>query len=174
MNVDMPHDSGFEDSTTGPVSSRPPRSAPPPLPESASQIPPARAAADGAFAESMLERLAASDYQGALLAADALLEYRPRDQDALDCAQMARSELRKLYVGRIGSIDSVPHVAMGPDAIFSLKLLDFRAGYLLSRIDGLSSIREIVESGSLPSLEALGILSELFLRRVIVLNEPLT
>ncbi len=174
MNVDMPHDPAFDNSTSGPASSRPPRSAPPPLPESASQIPPARAAADNAFAASMLERLAASDYQGALLAADALLEYRPRDQDALDCAQMARTELRKLYIGRIGSLDAVPHVAMGPEAIFSLRSLDFRAGYLLSRIDGLSSVREIVESGSLPSLEALGILSELFLRRVIVLNEPLT
>jgi len=174
MNVETPHDSALENSTTGPASSRPPRSSPPPLPESASQIPPSRAAADNAFAESMLERLAASDYQGALLAADALLEYRPRDQDALDCAQIARSELRKLYIGRLGSIEAVPRVAMGPDAIFSLKSLDFRAGYLLSRIDGLSTIHEIVEGGSLPSLDALGILSELVLRRVIVLDEPLT
>jgi hypothetical protein len=173
MNVDTPHDSAFDNATPAPVSSRPPRSAPPPLPESASKIPPSRAAADNAFAESMLERLAASDYQGALLAADALLEYRPRDQDALDCAQMARTELRKLYVGRLGSLEAVPHVAMGPDAIFSLKSLDFRAGYLLSRVDGVASIHEIVEGGSLPSLEALGILSELFLRRVIVLDDPL-
>jgi hypothetical protein len=172
MNVDTPHDSEF-DHTPAPVSSRPPRSAPPPLPESASQIPPARAAADDAFAESMLERLAASDYQGALLAADALLEYRPRDQDALDCALMARTELRKLYVARLGSLEAVPHVAMGPDAIFTLKSLDFRAGYLLSRVDGQASIHEIVEGGSLPSLEALGVLSELFLRRVIVLDDRL-
>jgi hypothetical protein len=153
--------------TPEPPSSRPPKSSPPPLPESASQIPSARAAADDAFAESMLERLAAGDYEGALLAAEALLDFRPRDQDALDCAQIARSELRKIYVARLGSLERIAHVAMGPDAIFSLQALDFRAGFLLSRVDGMSSIYEIVESGSIPSLEALRILSELYLRRVI-------
>jgi hypothetical protein len=153
-----------------PVSSRPPKSAPPPLPLSASQIPPSRAAADNALAECMMDRLAAGDYEGASLAADALLEYRPRDQDALDCAQIARSELRKLYTARLGSLDRVPHVAMGPEAIFSLQSLDFRAGYLLSRIDGVSSLGDVVESGSLPALDALHILSELFLRRVIAFD----
>jgi len=150
-----------------PVSSRPPKSSPPPLPLSASQIPPSRAAADNELAECMLDRLAAGDYGGALLAGEALLEYRPRDQDALDCAQIARGELRKVYTARLGSLDRVPHVAMGPEAIFSLQALDFRAGYLLSRIDGVTSLYDVVESGSIPSLEALRILSELFLRRVI-------
>lgn len=154
------------DLTPAPPSSRPPKSAPPPLPESAS-VPPPRAAVDDAFAEAMLERLAAGDYEGAVLAAEALLEYRPRDQDAIDCAKIAEGELRKTYVARLGSIERVPVVAMGPDAIFSLQSLDFRAGYLLSRVDGVSTIHEIVESGSIPSLEALRILSELYLRRVI-------
>ncbi|HEY5243960.1 MAG TPA: hypothetical protein VIJ22_20905, partial [Polyangiaceae bacterium] len=137
---------------------------------SASNIPPSRAAADNELAECMFERLAAGDYEGASLAADALLEYRPRDQDALDCAQIAKSELRKVYAGRLGSLDRVPHVAMGPQAIFSLQALDFRAGFLLSRIDGLSSLHDVVESGSIPSFEALRILSELFLRRVIAFD----
>jgi hypothetical protein len=150
-----------------PPSSRQPKSMPPPLPDSAALVSPARAVADDAFAEYMLERLAAGDYAGAVLAAEALLEYRPRDQDALDCAQIARTELRKMYVTRLGSLERVPHVAMGPDAIFSLQALDFRAGYLLSRVDGTSSLHAIVESGSIPSLEALRILSELCLRRVI-------
>jgi hypothetical protein len=150
-----------------PPSSTQPKSLPPPLPDSTDKLAVARAATDDAFAEYMLERLAAGDYLGAVLAAEALLEYRPRDQDALDCAQIARTELRKMYVARLGSLERVPHVVMGPDAIFSLQALDFRAGYLLSRVDGMSSIYEIVESGSIPSLEALRILSELCLRRVI-------
>jgi hypothetical protein len=171
MTIDHSHDISFNggaiDFIPEPVSSRPPKSAPPPLPLSASHIPPSRAAADNALAECMLDRLAAGDYGGASLAADALLEYRPRDQDALDCAQIAKSELRKVYVARLGSLDRVPSVAMGPEAIFSLQALDFRAGYLLSRIDGVTSLYDVVESGSIPSLEALRILSELFLRRVI-------
>ena len=171
MTIDHSHEisfsSGAIDLVPEPLSSRPPKSAPPPLPLSASQVPPSRAAADNALAECMFDRLAAGDYGGASLAADALLEYRPRDQDALDCAQIAKSELRKVYTARLGSLDRVPHVAMGPEAIFSLQALDFRAGFLLSRVDGETSLLDIVESGSIPSLEALRILSELYLRRVI-------
>ncbi len=170
LNGTLEHGAPPVDFTPAPPSSRSPKSAPPPLPESANRIPPSRAAADNAFAESMLERLAAGDYEGAVLAAEALLEYRPRDQDALDCAQIAQGELRKVYVGRLGSIERVPRVAMGPEAIFSLQSLDFRAGYLLSRVDGVSTIHQIVESGSIPSLEALRILSELYLRRVIAFD----
>jgi len=174
MTIDHSHEisfsSGAIDLVPEPVSSRPPKSAPPPLPLSASQVPPSRAAADNALAECMFDRLAAGDYGGASLAADALLEYRPRDQDALDCAQIAKSELRKVYAARLGSLDRVPHVAMGPEAIFSLQALDFRAGFLLSRVDGETSLFDIVESGSITSLEALRILSELYLRRVIAFD----
>ena len=148
----------------------PPRSVPPPLPESASTLQPARAVADETLADTMLERLAAGDYDGAIMAAEALLEYRPRDRDALDTAQIAKTELRKVYIARLGSIERVPHIVMGPDAIFALTSLDFRAGFLLSRVDGIASIYEIVEGASIPSLEALRILSELLLRRVIAFD----
>ncbi len=148
-----------------------PKSVPPPLPDSATQLLPARAAADDAFAETMLERLAAADYEGARIAAEALLEFRPRDRDALDCAQMAASELRKVYVARLGSLDRVAHVAIGTDAIVAQRGLDFGAGYLLSRIDGLATLRQVVEGAGVSSLEALRILSELYLRRVIAFSE---
>jgi hypothetical protein len=153
-----------------PVSGQQPRSTPPPLPRSGTRIPAARVAADDAFAESMLERLAAGDYDGARLAALALLEYRPRDQDALDCAQIAEGELRRLYGARLGSLSRVPYVAIGSEAILALPGLDSRAGFLLSRIDGMSSLNELVDAGFVPALQALRILSELFLRRVIALQ----
>jgi hypothetical protein len=41
-------------------------------------------------------------------------------------------------------------------------------------VDGVASLHEVVESGSLPSLEALRILSELFLRRVIAFESDVT
>ena len=117
-----------------------------------------------------MERLAAGDYEGARLAAQALLEYRPRDQDALDCAQIAESELRRLYTLRLGSLSRVPQVAMGREAVLALPTLDLRVGFLLSRIDGVASLKDIVDWGFVPALEALRILSELFLRRVIALQ----
>jgi hypothetical protein len=134
--------------------SAPPSSQPPPLPESASRIPAARAAADAAFADRMIERLAASDYAGALTAAEALLVCHPLHADALDCADIARSELRKLYVARLGSLDRIPHVAMATQGLLGLSL-DFRAGVLLSRVDRCARLGDIVDACGLPKLDAL-------------------
>ena len=61
MTIDHSHEisfsSGAIDLVPEPVSSRPPKSAPPPLPLSASQVPPSRAAADNALADEILEHL---------------------------------------------------------------------------------------------------------------------
>ncbi|MDP9151590.1 MAG: hypothetical protein M3O36_16845 [Myxococcota bacterium] len=149
-----------------PPSSSSSKSLPPPLPDSAARVSGSRAASDAAFAERMLERLAAGDYGGALLAAEALLVHQPGHGDALDCAQMARTEMRKLYVSRLGSLDRVPQLAMATQGLLALSL-DFRAGLLLARIDGRSSIEQLVEHSGLPPIEALRILSELHLARAI-------
>jgi hypothetical protein len=149
-----------------------PRSHPPPLPQNVAPAShPQRVAADAAFAERMLERLAASDYAGALLAAEALLETHPGHQDLLDTAQIARSELRKLYVSRLGSLERKPRLGMGPQALFSLQGLDFRAGLLLSRVDGRVTLQEIADASGMQPQEALRVLSELYLRRAIVFDD---
>jgi hypothetical protein len=120
----------------------------------------------------MLERLAAGDYAGTLIAAEATLVHHPLHRDALDCATIARSELRKLYVARLGSLDWVPHITVGLQGLLALSL-DFRAGFLLSRIDKRSSLEQIVDNCGLPPVDALRILSELYLQRVIARYENL-
>jgi hypothetical protein len=153
-----------------PTPSSAPSSRPPPLPESAAQLSPARAAEATAFANVVIERLAEGDYAGVLMAAEMLLIHHPRHADALAAAQMSRSELRKLYLGRLGALGRVPRVVIGEEGLLALSL-DFRAGVLLSRVDGLSSLGEIVEACGLLQLDALRVLSELFLRNVIALDE---
>jgi hypothetical protein len=153
-----------------PPSSRP-RTVPPPLPQSASHVAADRVAADDAFADRMLDRLAVGDYQGALLAAEALLEYRPLDPDATDTAQIARTELRRVYIERLGSLDAVPHRAMPLEGLLALQSLDPRAAFLLARIDGAATLREIVEAAGMHATDALRILSELVLRRAIALQD---
>jgi hypothetical protein len=149
-----------------------PRSLPPPLPQSARSVPHGeRVAADAAFAERMLEYLASSDYVGALLAAEALLETHPGHQDLLDTAQIARSELRRIYAARLGSLEKTPRLAMGHEELLTAQALDFRAGLLLSRIDGRATIAEIVRESGIQQHEALRVLSELYLRRTIVLSD---
>jgi hypothetical protein len=117
----------------------------------------------------MLERLAGSDYLGALISAEALLETHPLHQDALDTAQIARCELLRLYAARLGSLERVPRVAMGQSALFSMQLVDFRAGLLLARVDGRNTLRQIADQSGMPAHEALRVLSELYLHRVIAL-----
>jgi hypothetical protein len=129
-------------------------------------ISPERAAADGEFAETMLERLAAGDYAGALISAGALLETSPRHSDALDTIQIAHSELRRIYVSRLGSLERAPFICVGPEALVALSL-DVQSGFVLSRIDGYRRLVDIVEGGGIAQLDGLRILSELYLHRVI-------
>jgi hypothetical protein len=63
----------------------------------------------------------------------------------------------------------VARIAIGAEGLLALSL-DFRAGILLSCVDGLASLGEIVEDCGLSQLDALRVLSELFLRNAIVLD----
>jgi hypothetical protein len=145
------------------------RTDPPALPASIREVPAERGPEDAEFAERMLERLAAADYAGALLAAEALLRRLPRDADALDCAEMSRTELRKVYVARLGPLDGVPSIAMGAAEIAAL-VPDVFTGVLLSRIDGLTSLQEIVFGRGMSPDPALRGLSELYLHGAITIQ----
>jgi hypothetical protein len=118
----------------------------------------------------MIDRLAAGDYAAALLAAESILLHQPRHRDAHECAQIARSELRRLYIGRLGALDRVPSVGLGHEGLMALAL-DFRAGMVLARIDGARSLADVVASSRLPELDALRILSELALSRAVVFDD---
>jgi len=145
------------------------RSEPPALPSTIREMPAVRLPADTLSVDRTLERLAAGDYAGALLAAEALLRRLPRDADLLDCAEMCRVELRKLHESRLGSLDQVPSIAMSPADIAGLRL-DVVTGFLLSRIDGLTTLRELALAPGLPPDHALRVLSELYLQGVIALD----
>jgi hypothetical protein len=145
------------------------RSDPPALPASLRELSSERSPDDAAFADRMLERLAVADYAGALMAAEALLRHLPRDADALDCAEMSRTELQKLYAARLGSLDRVPTIAMSPAEIASLTL-DVFTGFLLSRIDGQATLQAIAFGRGMSPDHALRVLSELYLVGVITLD----
>lgn len=136
------------------------RSTPPPLPESATED------AQPAATALMLDRLSHGDYAGALLTAEAILGHDATHRDAAQTRAMCRSELRKLYVHRLGALDRVPHIATSANDLLRLQL-DYRAGFVLSRVDGLATLDEIATLDGAPSFTALRILSELYLHRVI-------
>jgi hypothetical protein len=66
----------------------------------------------------------------------------------------------------LGSVSGPPSVAMASDAIRSLPL-DHRAGFVLSLIDGCTDVDTLIELSSMPRVDALRIVRELFEAAVI-------
>jgi hypothetical protein len=75
-----------------------------------------------------------------------------------------------MYLARLGSPTQVVRVAVPSDQIRWLSL-DHRAGFLLSLIDGRSTIEEILDISGMPRLDALRILYGLLDQRAIALSE---
>jgi hypothetical protein len=169
------------DKDESPPSSLGPKTLPPPLPPDSVRAPPIPASmpfatpdertGDLPRAQLMLERLAASDYQGALFAAQAILRTSPRDTDAEQCAAICGGELCKLFDARLGSRNKIPSLAIHPSELRAIPI-DTQAGLVLSLVNGRSTISEIVALGPLEPMDSIRILSELFLLGAIELKAP--
>lgn len=112
------------------------------------------------------DRYALGDFSGALAIAEELLATDPNDFDAARYAQSCRSVLTDMYAARVGRMDQVVHVAVAPEQVRWLAL-DHRAGFLLSLVDGASSVEELLDICGMPALDALRILAELLEQSVI-------
>jgi len=116
--------------------------------------------------QEMNDRVSLGDYTGALEVAERLLAIDPDDLVAKTCAATCRGVLRKMYSARIGPLDRVPMVMVARDQLRWLSI-DHRAGFVLSLIDGVSSLEMILDVTGMPELDALRILSELVQQRII-------
>jgi hypothetical protein len=129
------------------------------------------AAASGRAAEisEMKDRYATGDFTGALVVAEGLLELNPDDTDAQRYAQSCRDVLMQMYSARLGALSQRVRVAVPGDDIRWLSL-DHRAGFVLSLIDGSSTVEELLDISGMNRLDALRILYTLFDQRVIALD----
>lgn len=119
----------------------------------------------------MADRFALGDFSGALVVAELILGARPGDPAAGRYAEAAREKLEQLYGSRLGSLQARPRVVVG-DANVRWLGLDHRAGFILSRVDGASTVEEIVDTSGMPRLEALRTLCDLIDLRAIELVAP--
>jgi hypothetical protein len=117
----------------------------------------------------MQDRYAVGDFTGALVVAESILDLNPDDEDAKRYAQSCREVLTQMYAARIGPMDQVAVVAVPTDQITWLSL-DHRAGFLLSLVDGVSSIEEILDISGMTRLDALRIMYTLVQQNVITLH----
>lgn len=138
----------------------------PPATKQVPAVPEAGAARNEPTEHEMNERVALGDYTGALDVAERLLEREPAHPSALACAEACRGVLRKMYTARIGPLDRVPQVMVPRDQLRWLTI-DHRAGFVLSLIDGVSSLEMILDVSGMPELDALRILADLAQQRII-------
>jgi len=117
----------------------------------------------------MNERFLIGDFAGALRVAEELTVSDPKHEDATRIAKESRAHLISQYEARLGSLDRVPRVVMGVGGLRELAI-DHRAGFLLSHIDGVSSLETILDVSGMARLDAVRILVELVQKRVVALR----
>jgi hypothetical protein len=139
----------------------------PPFPDAGAGKPPEAPPSSGRRHAKLKLRFDGGDYSGALVLAEALLDERPDDEAARRYADRCNEMLRQMYRSRIGDGSQVLRVAVSNEELRSLSL-DHRAGFLLSCVDGYSSIDEVLDVSGMPELDALRILYELIQADIIV------
>jgi len=118
----------------------------------------------------MKDRYATGDFSGALVVAEGILDADPNHEEARRCQTRCTEVLSQMYLARLGSLAQVVRVALSSDQVRWLSL-DHRAGFLLSLVDGQSSIETLLDISGMARLEALRILFGLLDQRVIVLAD---
>lgn len=114
----------------------------------------------------MRERFALGDYTGALEMSELILADSPEHSEALEVGENSRRVLENMYAARLGPLDRVPMVIV-PRGQMRWLSMDHRAGFVLSLIDGSSSVEMILDMCGMPKLDALRILHELVQEKVV-------
>jgi len=119
----------------------------------------------------MRERFSLGDYTGALEIADLILTEDSSNLEAAECGESCRSVLENMYAARLGPVDLVPMVIV-PRTQMQWLSIDHRAGFVLSLVDGSSTLEMVVDMSGMPKLDALRILYELVQQRIVAFKTP--
>ena len=115
----------------------------------------------------MRESFASGDYGQALSIADRILGAEPSHALARAFRADCCAALEDVYVFRLGPMDRVPVVDRVPAPTDPIFANDHRAGFLLSLVDGVSTLETIVDACGMPKLDALRILNDLVERGIV-------
>ena len=106
------------------------------------------------------DRFALGDYAAALSVAELQLGREPDDDEVRRYAESSRERLEVRYATRIGSLDYVFNVSV-PAAKVKWLGLDPQAAFLLSLVDGQTTVDEVLDLCEMGRLEALRVFTEL-------------
>jgi len=113
------------------------------------------------------DHFALGDYAAALHSAELQLGLDPADESARQYADTSRARLETRYTTRIGSLEYVFNLAV-PAAKVKWLGLDPQAGFLLSLVDGQTTVAEVLELCEMGRLEALRVFTELLEAKAIL------
>lgn len=114
----------------------------------------------------MRDKFALGDFSGALEAAESLIEQKKFLEEANRFAENCKSRLCSMYEAKLGAPGRIPRLVLPPEQVRWLSL-DHRAGFILSCVDGYSTIEEILDVSGMPPLDTLRILYDLLQQKVI-------
>jgi hypothetical protein len=117
-------------------------------------------------AAEMRERFSLGDYTGALEMAELILAEEPGNVEAAECGENCRTVLEGMFAARLGPLNRVPLVVV-PRTQMRWLSIDHRAGFILSLVDGASSVDQILDVCGMPKLDALRILYELVQQKIV-------
>ena len=122
---------------------------------------------DQALAD-MRAYLVNQDFSSALVVAEALLEEDPNNREAKECVLRCQAALQAVYLRRLGSLHQVPVLALSKTELRQAAI-DHRSGFLLSLMDGVSTLEMILDVSGMPMLESLRVVLGLVDQGVITL-----
>jgi hypothetical protein len=114
----------------------------------------------------MRERFSLGDYSGALEMSELILAEEADNLDASVCAENCRTVLENMYAARLGPSDRVPVVVVARTQMRWLSM-DHRAGFIVSLIDGSSTIDMVLDMSGMPKLDAYRILNDLVEQKIV-------
>jgi hypothetical protein len=114
----------------------------------------------------MKDLYATGDFSGALEISEALLSTDAGDLEAQRFSTSCRDVLTQMLQSRIGQLDQVVQVALSTEELRWLTL-DHRAGFILSLVDGVLSVEELLDIAGMTKLESLRIFVHLLEQKVI-------
>lgn len=106
------------------------------------------------------------DYSGAMATVEKVLAFDPSNATAQEFKRRCEGTLVSMYESKLGDLTRRPSVRLKPDEIVWLNL-DHRAGFLLSQIDGQSSLDDLFALSGMSRLETARILLKLLQDKVI-------
>jgi hypothetical protein len=115
---------------------------------------------------SISDLFAVGDFSGALAEAERRLTTNAEDDEALRYLDECRRTLTRMYTARLAPLDRTVRLAV-PSGEIRWLTLDHRAGFLISRMDGVSSVEDLLDVSGMARLDALKILVELVNRGVV-------